>query len=315
MNISDTVLPLVSVGIPTHDRPEGLRRTLECITKQTYTNLEIIVSDNASLAPEVENIVRDFARKDKRISFYRQEINQGAAFNFNFVLNQAHGKYFMWAADDDRWAVSFISRCIQELDSNPNLILCSTAAILIDQDEQELEEYFEDVNTVGMKRSERARKVLRNLARNTSFYGLYPLTSLRQIQIPKWYGGDHIFMTELSLRGEFVSLPDPLFYSMSGGEGTSVERVARSLGIHSCFLENFPNLSLFSKFLTESIRWKNITFLEHIQLTLYIINRFITTPYPQRIALDNKIFWRKLVDSVVATFFKPVKKTVKRLIS
>ncbi|MBU4370171.1 glycosyltransferase [Patescibacteria group bacterium] len=44
---------LVSVGIPTYNRPESLRRTLECITSQTYKNLEIIISDNCS--PNQEN--------------------------------------------------------------------------------------------------------------------------------------------------------------------------------------------------------------------------------------------------------------------
>ena len=52
--VQRTRQPLVSVGIPTYNRPEGLRRTLECITKQTYKNLEIIVSNNCSSGPEIE---------------------------------------------------------------------------------------------------------------------------------------------------------------------------------------------------------------------------------------------------------------------
>lgn len=60
-------LPLVSVGIPTYNRPEGLRQTLECITRQTYKNLEIIVSDNCSLESETEAIVREFMAKDSHI--------------------------------------------------------------------------------------------------------------------------------------------------------------------------------------------------------------------------------------------------------
>ena len=45
--------PMVTVGIPTFNRPEGLERTLACITKQTYTNLEIIVSDNCSMPANI----------------------------------------------------------------------------------------------------------------------------------------------------------------------------------------------------------------------------------------------------------------------
>jgi Glycosyltransferases involved in cell wall biogenesis len=40
--------PLVSIGVPTFNRPEGLRRTLECLTRQTYPTFEIIISDNAT---------------------------------------------------------------------------------------------------------------------------------------------------------------------------------------------------------------------------------------------------------------------------
>ena len=71
--------PLVSVGIPTYNRPEGLRRTLECITGQTYRNLEIIVSDNCSPDPEVERVVRSFMAHDARIQYFRQPENKGAS--------------------------------------------------------------------------------------------------------------------------------------------------------------------------------------------------------------------------------------------
>ncbi|MFH1461880.1 MAG: glycosyltransferase family 2 protein [bacterium] len=105
---------LVSVGIPTYNRPEGLRRTLECITGQTYKNLEIIVSDNCSQGKETEEIMREFMAKDSRIQYFHQEKNKGAFFNFDFVLKKATGEYFMWAADDDEWELFFIESCIKE---------------------------------------------------------------------------------------------------------------------------------------------------------------------------------------------------------
>lgn len=104
--------PLVSVGIPCYNRPEGLRRTLECITGQTYRNLEIIISDNCSTNPEVERVVRDFASRDIRIQYYRQGVNKGPIPNFQFVLEKATGEYFMWAADDDKWENYFIEKCL-----------------------------------------------------------------------------------------------------------------------------------------------------------------------------------------------------------
>lgn len=104
--------PLVSVGIPTYNRPEGLRRTLECITNQTYKNLEIIVSDNCSPTAETETVVNEFIKKDRRIKFFRQEENKGPYLNYKFVLERSRGEFFMLAADDDEWDLEFIECCL-----------------------------------------------------------------------------------------------------------------------------------------------------------------------------------------------------------
>ena len=93
--------PLVSVGIPTYNRPEGLKRTLEHVLLQTYRNIEIIVSNNASTDPLVDQVIDDFVARDKRIRYFKQPENKGPLFNFKFVSRQATGDLFMWAADDD----------------------------------------------------------------------------------------------------------------------------------------------------------------------------------------------------------------------
>jgi len=108
--------PLVSVGIPTYNRPEGVKRTLECITTQTYRNLEIIVSDNCSPSMDSMRILSEFEGKDSRIKVFRQKKNLGSFPNFNFVLRQATGKYFIWAADDDELENSYIERCVNQLE-------------------------------------------------------------------------------------------------------------------------------------------------------------------------------------------------------
>jgi glycosyltransferase involved in cell wall biosynthesis len=108
--------PLVSVGIPTYDRPKGLSRTLSCITGQTYRNLEIVLSDNASPGDEIEKIVRACKANDPRILYFRQSQNIGPSLNFKFVLEHSTGKYFMWAADDDEWDPRFVEVCVSLLE-------------------------------------------------------------------------------------------------------------------------------------------------------------------------------------------------------
>jgi len=108
--------PFVSVGVPTFNRPKTLRKALELLLAQTWTDLEIIVSDNRSTDPEVDRVLDEFVERDHRIKVFRQRENIGAVANFLFVLEQAAGEFFMWAADDDEWAPDFIETLVREID-------------------------------------------------------------------------------------------------------------------------------------------------------------------------------------------------------
>lgn len=114
--------PLVSIGIPTFGRPEGLARTLQYLISQTYENLEIIVSDNDTPGPTVGLIVKSLSERDSRIKFYQQPKNIGRIDNFRFVLSQASGEFFMWAADDDEWDENFIRRCVETIGSRGSVM-------------------------------------------------------------------------------------------------------------------------------------------------------------------------------------------------
>jgi glycosyltransferase involved in cell wall biosynthesis len=136
--------PLVSVGIPTYNRPSGLRRTLECITQQTYPNLEIIVSDNCSPDVEVAKVVQSFIELDHRIKYFRQPENIGAGNNFKFVLEKSSGEYFMWAADDDEWHPDYIKKLLFLLIANPNAsVAFSNFQVVINNS---LHEFYKDSN-------------------------------------------------------------------------------------------------------------------------------------------------------------------------
>jgi glycosyltransferase involved in cell wall biosynthesis len=120
--------PVVTVGIPTFNRPVGLARTLASICSQTYQNLEIIVSDNASTDPAVCAVVDEFTAKGAPISYHRHPENLGAMPNFSSLLPQARGDFFMWAADDDRWEPFFVERCVDGLLEDPSLVACGMEA-------------------------------------------------------------------------------------------------------------------------------------------------------------------------------------------
>jgi glycosyltransferase involved in cell wall biosynthesis len=178
--------PLVSVGIPTYNRPDGLRRTLECITGQTYKNLEIIVSDNCSPGPETEIIAREFMAKDPRIQYYRQETNKGPLFNFLFVLEKATSEYFLWAADDDMWEKEFIEYVVKPLQNDPKCVISFSPFVYI--------------NTHGDKISvpltfdySSYHRVIRLMKlsfyhNDICYYGIFRTEIIKKTEIPTWRG-------------------------------------------------------------------------------------------------------------------------------
>jgi len=205
---------LVSVGIPTYNRPEGLRETLMSITSQTYPNLEIIVADNCTPGDATDIVIREFLKKDKRIRYYRHAENKGASFNFNFVVQNAHGKYFMWAADDDSWDENYIAKCVAALDKAPQAILCYSDLRFINQDGNIINIDYSgydnpDLSSLGL---EEIVKTI--MGRNGWYmiYGIYRRDALKNISIKGSYGADVLMTLELCLKGKFVKVPEVLFF-------------------------------------------------------------------------------------------------------
>lgn len=129
--------PLISVGLPIYNRPEGLRNTLECFINQTYSNIEIIIADNCSPDPEVEKIAREYASKDSRISYYRHSSNKGWGYNTAFVIEKAQGDFFMRATDDDIWDRAYIEKVFALFFGGNEIIACMSN--------------FEEVDVSGVK--------------------------------------------------------------------------------------------------------------------------------------------------------------------
>lgn len=92
----------ISIGIPTFNRPDSLKRTLDYLINQSYQNVEIIISDNCSTDKSVKEIIEEYSSKDKRIIPYIQKKNIGMVKNFEFVLDKASSNFFMWKSDDDK---------------------------------------------------------------------------------------------------------------------------------------------------------------------------------------------------------------------
>ncbi len=103
--------PLVSIGLITYNRGDILHAAIDQLLSQTYSHIELIISDNAS-TDNTQAVCEAYMRKDKRVKYVRQKENIGMYRNFNFVLQEAKGMYFLWATDDDEWQPDFVKTLV-----------------------------------------------------------------------------------------------------------------------------------------------------------------------------------------------------------
>ncbi len=108
---------LVSIGVPVFNRAESLSRCLDALLAQTYPNVEICLSDNASTDGSTE-ICRRYAERSPRVQVNVNARNLGVIANFNIVRQMGHGEYFMWAGTDDYWAPEFVAELAAELEAH-----------------------------------------------------------------------------------------------------------------------------------------------------------------------------------------------------
>jgi len=231
--------PLVSIGIPTYNRPDGLRRTLECVTSQTYDNLEIIVSNNASPEPKTEQVVKAVLQYDNRIKYFRQPVNTGANLNFKFVLDHAKGKYFIWFADDDACDATFISELVSclELDSNIALAMCDVHVIEPTASKTSCVCLSSIRFSKITKNWEATRKLFFSYPTSNIFfciYGLYRTEILKRCQInfiSKWkeitFASEVPLLAQIATQGKIISVPKTLKTYISHSESIYVKERAQ----------------------------------------------------------------------------------------
>jgi glycosyltransferase involved in cell wall biosynthesis len=114
------MIPTVSIGLPVYNGEKYLRQSLESLLGQSFKDIDLIISDNAS-TDGTSVICQEFANKDERVRYFRHSINRGPVWNFNFVLQRAKGTYFMWAAHDDLWDKDWIAALLRNFEDGVSI--------------------------------------------------------------------------------------------------------------------------------------------------------------------------------------------------
>ena len=204
--------PKISIGMPVYNGEKYLHESIESILCQTYSDFELIISDNAS-QDSTEEICRSYATIDQRIRYLRNDTNVGIAKNFNRVVGLARGKYFAWAAHDDNHAETFIERCHEILEKEPSVILCYTKSKIINEDGEIVGVYSDNLDLRQPRPHERIRHLLINLNLVNALYGLIRTDALKKTRlIGTYFSSDYNTLLELCILGKYWEVPEYLFF-------------------------------------------------------------------------------------------------------
>ena len=205
--------PKVSLGLPVYNGENYLEEAIQTALDQTYTDFELIISDNAS-TDRTQAICERFAAQDKRIRYYREETNYGAAWNFNRVLELAQGKYFKWIAHDDTIAPQFLEQCVSVLEEDESVVLSYPKVKMIDEKGQFIQNYNVKLNSDSAKVHERYKDLLLAWSLCYEIFGVIRTAALIENEgMPDYGHGDGVLLARLGLMGRFQEVPERLFFS------------------------------------------------------------------------------------------------------
>lgn len=220
----------LTIGLPVYNGERFLDQTLESIMHQTFTDFELVISDNCS-TDATPDIIGQWADKDDRIQFLPNDRNVGANRNYNRAFRHSTSPLFKWAADDDVLHPGYLAQCIAMLDADPGLALVHSRAGLIDRlgdpllmmhhasvDGDGVVEAMPDPDVLYAHLADedpvqRFRGVLRHLTYAFPIFGVIRRDALLHTRLLRnFYGADKILLGELALHGRTGLVEDTLWF-------------------------------------------------------------------------------------------------------
>lgn len=194
---------LISIGMPIYNGEPFLEKAVRSILAQDYPHLEIIISNDNSTDNSLK-ILQKLAAKDKRIRLFNQTTNLGLAANYNFVLKQAKGTYFMWAAQDDL-------REKQTVSTLYNLLLNKSNAVLVASN---FKNVYKNKTYFPYKKMDYDNKIshLDSVKKYLEYDQISFLFGMYKTAILKKTGGHHADFRPYFKSSDFLTVLKPLMY-------------------------------------------------------------------------------------------------------
>lgn len=130
--------PLISIAMATYNGERFVSKQIESLLNQSYSNLEIIISDDNSTDSTYE-ICEKYAEKDTRIKLVKNKRSKGFISNFQNALSFCSGIYIVLADQDDLWYKEKVIELFNEIYEND--LIYSDAKLIDDCDNTIAESY------------------------------------------------------------------------------------------------------------------------------------------------------------------------------
>ena len=295
------------MGMPVFNGEPYLELALASLLAQTYENFELIISDNAS-TDRTESICRDYANRDARIRYYRNDTNIGLSRNQNRVIALSQGKYFLLAHHDDIRAPEYLERTLQILEADESVVICYTQTQDIDEKGKPMqrEEPMLQVDSLNLR--QRFQDIIRMDHICEPDFGLTRLETLKATGLHGNYAdSDRVLLAELILRGRFYRLSDCLFFRRSHAlqsTATAPNRQARTL-LFAPELSGkllFPHFRQFKEYLG-TIRRAPIPFIDKSWCLAKMLHWLLTNR--RRLLSDVEIAGIQVVRPFYRYLFRP----------
>jgi glycosyltransferase involved in cell wall biosynthesis len=220
--------PRVTVGMPVYNGAKLLGLSIETILGQTFRDLELVISDNASTDASFA-IAQSYAARDERVRVLRHPVNVGVTNNYSQLVHHARGEYFKWASASDLCDPTLIEKCVAALDAHPDVGLCCSRTRLFVGTPETGEEYDRDAQALADDPVERFWHVFVHTGLNNAINGLIRMTVLRETALIRpHYSSDITLLIEIALRSRIMELPECLFFRRFERESATALQDAHS---------------------------------------------------------------------------------------
>jgi glycosyltransferase involved in cell wall biosynthesis len=216
--------PALSVGMPVYNGARWLEAAAASMLGQTFDNIELIISDNAS-TDETPELAERLLARDPRVRYVRNAENRGAVFNYNQAASLARAPLFKWASVSDWCDATMLEKCVRRLEGRTDAVLCAPRTWLVSADGS-LRAYEHDVETEEASPCARFKRVLQTTRLNNMMNGVLRTDAVRRVRPHGSYmASDLPFMAELALGGKFLLEPERLFYRRDEAFESRAERL------------------------------------------------------------------------------------------